>query len=140
MFILDTNVISELVRPAPSPSVIAWVSGQLASTLFLTAVTEAELRFGVEIMPAGIRRDDVRSSIDAILREDFAGRVLPFDSESAEAYASIAATRRASGNPISLPDAQIAAIAAANGMAVVTRNEADFAGVGVDIVNPWMND
>lgn len=137
MFVLDTNVVSELIRPTPELSVTAWVAGQAASSLFLTAVNEAELRFGVEIMPAGARRDSVGAAIDALLREDFAGRILPFDSLAAAAYATLAARRRAAGQPVAQADAQVAAIAAANDMAVVTRNTADFNDTGVDVVNPW---
>lgn len=137
MFVLDTNVVSELIRPTPEPSVTAWVADQAASWLFLTAVNEAELRFGVEIMPDGARRDAVGAAIDALLREDFAGRILPFDSDAADAYAALAARRRSAGQPVAQADAQIAAIAIANGMAVVTRNTADFSDTSVRIVNPW---
>lgn len=137
MFILDTNAVSELLRPIPEPSVIEWVAGRDASHMFLTAVTEAELRFGVEIMPAGSRRDAVGTAIDALLREDFAGRVIPFDSPAAVAYSRLAASRRTAGRPIAYADAQIAAIASVHRMSVVTRNVADFAHMGVDIVDPW---
>ncbi|WP_419854419.1 PIN domain-containing protein [Candidatus Poriferisodalis sp.] len=137
MFILDTNVVSELLRPIAEPSVVGWVAARDASHLFLTAVTEAELRFGVEIMPAGARRDAVGEAIDALLREDFAGRILPFDSPAAVAYAEFAAARRAAGRPAAHADAQIAAIASVHRMSVVTRNVGDFAGAGLDIVNPW---
>lgn len=137
MFVLDTNVVSELIRPVPEPSVSAWVAAQAAPSLFLTAVNEAELRYGVAIMPAGARRDAVGTAIEALLREDFAGRILPFDSDAAAFYATLAASRRAAGRPVAQADAQIAAIAAANDMAVVTRNIDDFADTGVDVVNPW---
>ena len=137
MFVLDTNVVSELMRPVPEPAVTAWVADQAASSLYLTAVGEAELRFGVAIMPEGARRDAVAAAVEALLREDFAGRILPFDSEAAAAYATLAATRRAAGRPVAQADAQIAATAAANSMAVVTRNSDDFAGTGVQVVNPW---
>lgn len=138
MFVLDTNVVSELIGPAPEPSVSAWVAGQAASSLFLTAVNEAELRYGVAIMPAGARRDAVGTVIEALLQEDFAGRILPLDSDAAALYATLAAGRRAAGRPVAQADAQIAAIAAAKGMAVVTRNIDDFADTGVDVVNPWL--
>ena len=137
MFVLDTNVVSELMRPVPEPTVTAWVADHATSSLYLTAVGEAELRFGVAIMPEGARRDAVGAAVEALLREDFAGRILPFDSEAAAAYATLAASRRAAGRPVAQADAQIAAIAAANSMAVVTRNTDDFEGTGVDIVNPW---
>ncbi|WP_419932241.1 PIN domain-containing protein [Candidatus Poriferisodalis sp.] len=137
MFVLDTNVVSELMRPVPEATVTAWVAGQATSSLYLTAVGEAELRLGVAIMPEGARRDAVGAAVEALLREDFAGRILPFDSEAAAAYAALAASRRAAGRPVAQADAQIAAIAAANGMAVVTRNSDDFVGTGVEVVNPW---
>lgn len=137
MFLLDTNVVSELIRPVPEPTVAAWVAGQAATSLFLTAVNEAELRYGVAIMPAGARRDAVGAAIDGLLREDFGGRVLPFDSGAAAVYATLAAGRRAIGRPVAQADAQIAAIAAANGMTVVTRNIEDFSDTGVEVVNPW---
>ncbi|WP_420438515.1 PIN domain-containing protein [Candidatus Poriferisodalis sp.] len=137
MFVLDTNVVSELIRPTPEPSVTAWVAGHASSSLFLTAVNEAEIRFGVAIMKVGARREAVSAAIDALVREDFAGRILPFDSDAAVAYATLAARRRAAGRPVAQADAQIAAIAAVNAMAVVTRNTADFVDTGVDIVNPW---
>lgn len=101
------------------------------------APEDAELRFGVAIMPAGARRDAVRAAIDALRREDFAGRILPFDSEAAAAYATLAASRRVAGRPVAQADAQIAAIAAANSMIVVTRNTGDFTDTGVDVVNLW---
>lgn len=140
MIVLDTNVVSELMRPAPAPAVEAWVSRRAAATLFLSAVSEAELSYGVAIMPTGRRRGAVEAAIETMLREDFAGRVLPFDSDAARAYAAIAADRRATGDPIALADAQIAAIARSRGMAVATRNTGDFTDVGVDLLDPWTDD
>ena len=137
MVVLDTNVVSELMRPAPDPIVEAWVTGRAAATLFFSAVGEAELLYGVAIMSAGQRRDALASEIEAMLREDFAGRVLPFDSEAARAYAEIAAARRADGRPVSQADVQIASIACSRGMAVATRNVRDFADMGIDIIDPW---
>ena len=137
MVVLDTNVVSELMRPAPDPTVEAWVAGPAAATLFCSAVGEAELLYGVAIMSAGQRRDALASEIEAMLREDFAGRVLPFDSEAARAYAEIAAARRADGRPVSQADVQIASIACSRGMAVATRNVRDFADMGIDIIDPW---
>ena len=140
MIVLDTNVVSELMRPAPSPAVEAWVSRRAAAMLFFSAVGEAELRYGVAIMPAGRRRGAVEAAIEAMLREDFAGRVLPFDSAAARAYAAIAATRRADGRPAALADAQMAAIARSRGMALATRNTGDFTDMGVDLLDPWTDD
>jgi predicted nucleic acid-binding protein len=137
MFVLDTNVVSELIRPAPNPAVVAWVGGRPAASLFFTAIGEAEMRFGVAIMPPGARRDALAAQIDGMVREDFARRVLPFDSLAARAYAKFAAARRRAGRPVSLADGQIAAIAASRGGQVVTRNVRDFEGIGIAVVNPW---
>lgn len=139
MFVLDTNVVSELMRPTPSPAVEKWVSECPAESLFFSAVGEAELRFGIAIMPVGTRRELLAAAVEGMLQEDFLGRVLPFDSEAARAYAWIAAERRAAGRPISQADCQIAAIARSRGAAVATRNVRDFKGMGVDVANPWDN-
>ena len=137
MFVLDTNVVSELMRPSPSPVVEGWVAQRPAGHLFFTSIGEAELRFGVEIMPPGARRNSLAAAIEAVLCEDFANRVLPFDSPAARQYAEIAASRRAEGRPISQADCQIAAIAGSRGGTVVTRNVRDFEGIDIAVVNPW---
>ena len=137
MFVLDTNVVSELIRPVPDPAVVAWVADRPAGSLFFTAIGEAEMRFGVAIMPVGARRNALATEIDGMLREDFARRVLPFDSVAARAYARVAAVRRRAGRPVSQADCQIAAIAISRGGTVVTRNVRDFEGVDVPIFNPW---
>ena len=132
MIILDTNVVSEPLRPTPEPGVEAWLAAQNESDVHLTAVSEAELRRGVGLLPAGRRRDALASAIEAILTCDFAGRVLPFDSAAA-----IFVDRRNAGRPISFPDCQIAATARAHGVAIATRNVADFEDCGVEVINPW---
>jgi len=137
MIIIDTNVVSELMRAKPDPSVLAWFAGHAANTLFLTAVSEAELRTGAAILPAGQRRDRLVGAIDAMIDQDFAGRILPFDSPAAPCYAEIAAARRAAGRPIMDADCQIAAISRACNAAIATRNVKDFEGCGIDIINPW---
>ena len=137
MIVLDTNIVSELIRPRPNPSVVDWVARQPGTSLFISAVTEAELRYGVEILPAGHRRERLAAEIESTLREDFSRRILPFDSAAARAYATIMADRRAAGRPISQADCQIAAIARSRGAPVATRNVADFAGCGIKVVNPW---
>ena len=106
MFVLDTNVVSELMRPAPDPAVASWVAGLTTATLFLTAITEAELRFGLAVMPPGRRRDGLAAGLERMLRPGFANRILPFDSAAARIYAEIAAARRAAGRPVSHPDGQ----------------------------------
>lgn len=137
MFVLDTNVVSELMRPAPEPAVASWVAGLATATLFLTAITEAELRFGLAVMPPGRRRDGLAAGLEWMLRPGFANRILPFDSAAARAYAEIAAARRAAGRPVSYPDGQIAAIAHSRGMALATRNIRDFEDIGITLINPW---
>lgn len=137
MVVLDTNVVSELMRPSPNPAIESWIADRPAASLFFSAVGEAELRFGLAIMPAGRRRDAFASEIEAMLSEDFADRILPFDSEAARAYAVIAASRRVAGRPIAEADCQIAAIARSRGMALATRNVRDFEDTGIHILDPW---
>lgn len=137
VIVLDTNVISELMRLEPAREVLAWFAAQPSTDLYLSAVTEAELRTGAAILPTGRRRDRLIASIDAMINEDFTNRVLPFDSAAAKAYATIAASRRAAGKPIAEADCQIAAIALALGASVATRNVHDFESCGIEIVDPW---
>ncbi len=137
MVVLDTNVVSELMLDAPSPAVLTWMDDLPARELFLTAVTEAEVRTGIAILPEGSRRRGIADAADRTLDGLFAGRILPFDSGAARVYADIAATRRAAGRPISQAACQIAAIARSRGMAVATRNVRDFSGTGVEVVDPW---
>jgi predicted nucleic acid-binding protein len=137
MIIVDTNVVSELLRPKPNPRVEQWLSAQDGLTIYLTSVSEAELRYGLAIMGNGKRRAALVDAVDRILREDFAGRILPFDSDAALSYAIIAAARRTAGRPIAQADCQIAAIARARGAVVATRNTPDFEGCGGDQINPW---
>ncbi|MCY3823250.1 MAG: type II toxin-antitoxin system VapC family toxin [Nitrospinae bacterium] len=138
MILLDTNVVSELMRSSPDPAVEAWVAGHSVEELFFSAVGEAELRYGVAVMPTGRRRERLAYEIEAMLHEDFGGRVLPFDSEAARAYAEVASVRRAAGRPAPLADCQIAAIARSQDMAVATRNVRDFTDMGVDLIDPWI--
>ena len=137
MFLLDTNVVSELMRAPPDSNVRAWISRFPVDTLFFSAVGEAELRFGLALMPPGRRRERLGAEIDSMLREDFAGRVLPFDSSAARSYAKIAAARRSAGRPVPPTDGQIAAIAHSRGMAVATRNVRDFEQMQIQVINPW---
>ncbi|MDE0704796.1 MAG: type II toxin-antitoxin system VapC family toxin [Rhodospirillaceae bacterium] len=137
MFLLDTNVVSELLRPSPDPAVEVWVGDRPATDLYFSAVGEAELRYGVALMPPGRRRMVLASAIEAIIREDFAERILPFDSGAARAYAEIASGRRHAGRPAGEADCQIAAIARSRGMAVITRNVRDFKDIDIEVVDPW---
>ena len=134
--LLDTNVVSELIRKSPAPAVASWVSDHTLEDLFFSAVSEAEWRHRA-ILPAGRRRDTLVLEIEAMLREAFEDRVLPFDSDAARAYGDIAAERRSAGRPVAPVDCQIAAIAASRRMAVATRNVRDFEGMGIEVVDPW---
>ena len=137
MIILDTNVLSEIMRVNPAPPVAEWVVRQIRSEIFTTAITEAEIFFGIQLLPLGKRRDSLLLAAEAILADDFAGRILPFDSAAARAYSIIATQRRASGRPISDLDAQIAAIARTQKGALSTRNVSDFENCGIELINPW---
>ncbi len=137
MIVLDTNVISELMRDAPRSSVLAWLDDQPSVRLFVTTITEAEVHLGIALLPAGKRRDGIAEAAGRVFGVFFHGRILPFDSEAAHAYAVIAARRRADGRPISQFDCQIASIAHCRGAALATRNTRDFEGSGIDLINPW---
>ena len=137
MILLDTNVVSELIRPTPDPRVETWLSRQIASSIFLSAISEAELRYGVALLPMGRRRDRLTAEIENMLQEDFAGRLLPFDREAARAYAEIGVVRRAAGLPVHHADCQIAAIARSRNAGIATRNVKNFEGCGIDVINPW---
>ena len=137
MIILDTNVLSELLRPAPAGQVERWLAAQDGAKVYFTTVGEAELRLGVAILPAGKRRATLTTAIEGLLDEDFRDRILPFDRPAARAYATIAAERRAAGRPISQFDCQIAAIARAREATVVTRNTSDYEGCGIELIDPW---
>lgn len=135
--LLDTNVLSELLRADPDPAVKAWVAAQPADGLCVSAVTQAEMLLGAKLLPAGKRRDGLARALAAMFEEDFDERILPFDSAAVPAYVEIVAARRASGRPISQFDAQIAAIARTHRNALATRNTVDFEGCGLSLVDPW---
>ena len=135
--LLDTNVVSELMRESPESAVTRWVSGHPVEELFLSAVSEAELRYGAAILPRGRRRETLAFKIEAMLSDAFEDRVLSFDSDAARAYGYIAAARRAAGRPVGSADCQIAAIAVARRMRLATRNVRDFEDMGIEIVDPW---
>ena len=137
MFVLDTNIVSELMRPAPAPKVRAWLDAQLTSDLFITAITEAEIRTGIAVLPDGERQGGLNAAAERAFGVLFAERILPFDSDAAQAYAVIAVARGVAGHPISQADRQIAAIARSRGASVVTRDVGGFEGSGVEVVNPW---
>jgi predicted nucleic acid-binding protein len=137
MIVLDTNVVSELMKASPDESVIAWVAAQPAALLHITSITQAEILHGIRLLPAGKKRAAVQAAAEAMFATDFAGRILPFASGAAADYARIAADRRKAGRPISQFDAQIAAIAVSARASVATRNVADFEGCGLKVVDPW---
>jgi hypothetical protein len=137
MIVLDTNVLSELMRPAPSERVVRWVAAQPATSLYTTSITQAEILHGIMLLPSGRRRNSLQTAAEAMFSEDFGGRILPFGSDATHPYARIAAERRRAGRPISHFDAQIAAIARSAGAKIATRNVADYEACGVQVINPW---
>ena len=137
MIVLDTNVVSEMMRPAPDPSVLNWLNTQIAEELWLNSVVVSELLFGIARLPAGARKRQLAETFAAMLEQDFAGRILPFDLEAAVIYAELAAGCEAKGRPVAMADGQIAAICLAQGAKLATRNLKHFEGVGLVLVNPW---
>ncbi|MDN8617689.1 type II toxin-antitoxin system VapC family toxin [Variovorax ginsengisoli] len=135
--LLDTNVLSELLRATPDPGVLRWFEAQPADTLFVSSITQAEMMLGARLLPAGKRRAALETAVRAMFDEDFGGRILPFDPSAAWVYADIVSARRAAGRPISQLDAQIAAIARHHGVQLATRNVTDFEGCGLLVVDPW---
>ncbi|MCY4583523.1 MAG: type II toxin-antitoxin system VapC family toxin [Chloroflexi bacterium] len=137
MFVLDTNVLTELMLTAPDPRVSEWVARQPRQTLYTTTITEAESLVGIALLPEGWRRRELHAAAVRLFEDLLAGQVLPFDRRAAQACAAIGATRRAAGREYDTRDCQVAAIASANGAVVATRNVHDFLGCGVEITNPW---
>ena len=137
MIILDTNVISELTRPVPDPGVITWLDSLPAEETAITAITAAELRYGVRRMPDGHRKTGLSEAVDTLITTDFRDRVEPFDVLAADQYADVVTVREHAGQPISTSDAQIAAICRVLNAALATRNTSDFTGTGVDLIDPW---
>ena len=139
-YLLDTNVLSELMRPAPEEHVVAWFGRHVAHPMWTSAVTQAEILSGIALLPEGKRRDALARTAEQLFAEDMAGRCLPFDTAAAKHYALLVAQRRRQGLPIATEDGQIAAIALAAGLCVLTRNTKDFAGIeGLTVVNPWQS-
>ena len=137
MILLDTNVLSELMRPEPEYKVVAWVQEQADQELYTTALTKAEMLFGLAMMPVAKRRSAMTSEAARLFSEDFPGRVLAFSEEAAVHFAAISAERRRQGRPISVFDGMIAGIARSRGAAIATRNIVDFDAIGIRLVNPW---
>jgi len=138
MILLDTNVLSEFMRPQPSPRLVSWMDELPAGEAYTSAISRAEIELGLALMPGSPRQEALAEAARAMFEEDFAGRCLPFDDGAARHYGRIVSARIRAGRPISLEDAQIAAIALAHRMTLATRNAADFELiVGLDVVNPW---
>ena len=137
MIILDTNVLSELMRPKPSARVAGWIAKQPATELCTTSITQAEILYGIELLTKGQRRTELVMAAEAMFAEDFADRIFGFESDAARVFAKIAAARRSTVKPISHADAQIAAIAQIRGAKLATRNVADFHDCGIEVVDPW---
>jgi toxin FitB len=136
MIVLDTNVVSEAMKPSAHPAVTAWLDAQVADTIYLSSVTLAELLSGIGILPAGRRSDALAATLDGLL-DAFGQRILPFDTNAARVYADVATRARAAGQGLPIPEGYIAAIAAAHGYAVATRDAAPFVAVGVTVIDPW---
>jgi len=137
MIVLDTNVVSELVAKVPVLAVRRWHKSVASDDLYTTTVTQAEMLFGVAILPDGRRKELLQDALTRIFAEVYAGRILPFDNAAAVHFADLAATRKRLGRPIERSDAQIAAIARSRGAAIATRNTGDFEHCGINIINPW---
>lgn len=137
MIILDTNVLSETLRSAPDPRVIEWFRVQRRAALFTTTITRAEILYGLGLLADGSRKEALSAAIQAIFEEDFAGRLLSFDSDAADLYATIAVSRKNAGRQISQFDAMIAAVARSAGATLATRNVKDFVDCGIAVVDPW---
>lgn len=136
MIVLDTNVVSEAMKPDPHPAVRAWLNDQVADTLYLSSVTLAELLFGIAALPSGKRKDMLGKALDGLMGL-FKDRILPFDGDAAQRYAELAVTARAAGKGLPTADGYIAAIAASRGFMVASRDTGPYAAAGVSVINPW---
>jgi toxin FitB len=137
VIVLDTNVVSELARESPAPAVIEWLDSLAAEDVATTAIAAAELFYGVARLPSGRRKSLVSEAVRRVLHEDLRDRVEVFDLSSAERYGALVAARERAGRPISIADAQIAAVCAVRQATLATRNTKDFEGTGIDVINPW---
>jgi predicted nucleic acid-binding protein len=136
MIVLDTNVVSEAMKPEPHPAVLAWMNNQVAETLYLSSVTLAELLFGIGALPAGKRKDMLAQAVDGLMGL-FRNRVLPFDTDAARRYAELAVAARAAGRGFPTPDGYIAAITVSRGFIVASRDTAPYEAAGIIVINPW---
>jgi predicted nucleic acid-binding protein len=137
MFVLDTNILSAMMQRALVPELATWIAGQSEETLFTASVCQAEILAGIEILPDGRRRRELEVAARAMFQDDFDGRILPFDSNAAAAYAEILAVRKRTGRPIAPLDLMIAATARTNNASMVTRDAGGFEGCGLTLIDPW---
>jgi len=137
VIVLDTNVLSEVLRAAPEPRVLEWLSEQPRASIFTTTITRAEILYGIQVLPKSKRRDGLWDAAVKIFDTDLDGHVLTFDNSAADAFADISATRRAAGRPITQFDAQIAGITRSRGAQLATRNVSDFDACGFEVIDPW---
>ncbi|MDJ0872026.1 MAG: type II toxin-antitoxin system VapC family toxin [Gammaproteobacteria bacterium] len=140
MILLDTNVVSEVMKVAPATAVLEWLNQQESRFLFLSAITIGEIEYGLRILPVGKRRLDLSERFEQFISKAFAERVLAYDDAAARIYGDVMGLRKEQGRPMSVPDGQIAAIARSGDMAIATRNTSDFEECGVDVVNPFRAD
>ncbi len=138
MILLDTNIVSEFMRPVPHANVIAWLNNQQSSHLYLSSITLAEMGYGLYIHPDGRRKKQLQSLFDAFVKKAFLQRILDFNEDAAKVYASIMGDSRQAGSPMSVPDGQIASIALNQGFALATRNTKDFETCGIQLINPFV--
>ncbi len=137
MIVLDTNVVSELMRQSPAAAVVRWLGSRPDSSYYVTSITQAEILRGIQLLPQGKRREALAAAARTTFESEFRGRVLAFTGDAASVYAVLAAERQRNGRPISIFDAQIASIARVHGASIGSRNVEDFAGCGVEVVDPW---
>ena len=138
--LVDTNVVSELLRRSPNPIVENWMHKQDLCNLYLSAISESELRYGAAVLDPSKRQQNLISRIDGVLLGAFLNRILPFDTLGSRSYAHLAAFRRSAGRLLQKEDCQVAAVAHSNNMTIVTRNVRDFEGMGIELINPWLED
>ena len=139
MILLDTNVVSEMMRPVPDPAFLRWLSKCSGDDLYCSAIVVAEILYGLELLPDGRRKSDLQVGSERLFKVVLGGRILPFDEQAARQFARIASERRSRGRPIAELDAQIAAIAQVHDASLATRNTSDFEGCDLQLINPWVD-
>jgi predicted nucleic acid-binding protein len=138
VIVIDTNVISEVMKPSPSLAVLEWLNQQNSNSLFVSTITLGEIEYGLRILPAGKRRHDLKERFEQFMFQAFRQRILVFDEAASRSYGEVMGHRKELGSPMSIPDGQIAAIARSKGFAIATRNTSDFEECGVDLFNPFL--